>query len=198
MINQNEQKAQEFLNWIGCKKNLKQSRKALSKNITFDPDLFDDIFQSTIIKVYNAIMNNSEIKDFKNYFYIALKFNYIIVQNKKRQLKNKQCEFDIEKMDIIDETDIEELKRKERTENKLYGLLRKILIQNFGQFETDIYFNYSLNKIKNGTYTYKSVADFFGIEFNKASEIITKIKKFLKESEEIKEIKNQLKLNADY
>lgn len=192
--------AKDFLNWIGDKKNIREARKALAKNTTFNPDIFDDCFQDTIIKVYNSIMNGNEVKDFKNYFFIALKFNYIVADNKIKNRQKKTVRFDwndVDKYDTIDESDIEELKIHEKKENFAYGKLRGAIIKNFSQFEADIFFNYLMNKINNGAYSYKAVAKYFGIDSKEASRIILNIKKFISQSEEVKRIKNNLKNYAN-
>lgn len=62
-----EEKGAAFLQWVAD--NEKEMRKALKKNCTYDPDIFDDVFSETIVNVYNTITkNNREIDNIKNYF----------------------------------------------------------------------------------------------------------------------------------
>lgn len=82
----NEQHAQEFLEYVA--KNEKRLKRNLRKNITYDPYIFDDVFQDSILKVYDSIMNGTVIEDFEKYFFIASKFSYFNADNKnKRNIK---------------------------------------------------------------------------------------------------------------
>lgn len=190
----------QFFEWVSDKENINKARKALAKNTTFNPDIFDDVFQDTIIKVYNAIRNGNDIRDFKNYFFISLKFNYIIKDNQTKNNQKKIVRFDwddVDKYDRIDDSDIEELELNDKIENMAYEKLRAVLIKTFSQFEADIFLNYSLNKLKNGAYSYKTVAKYYGLDLKEVARIILKIKKWLVQSEEIQKIKNQLKNYAN-
>ena len=72
----NEEHGREFLKYVGD--NIERLKHNLRKNITYDEDIFDDVIQDSIIKVYNAIMNGTRIDDFEQYFFIASKFEYIL------------------------------------------------------------------------------------------------------------------------
>lgn len=189
-----------FFEWISDKENISKARKALAKNTTFNPDIFDDVFQDTILKVYNSIMNGNDVRDFKNYFFIALKFNYIIKDNQTKSKQKKIIRFDwedVDKYDCVDESNVEELELKEQLETMAYGKLRIILTETFSKKEADLFLNYSLNKAKNGLYSYKTVAPYFGMEATEVAKTILKIKKWLSQSEEIKKLKKQLKSDAN-
>ena len=81
-----DEHAQEFLEYVA--KNEKRLKKNLRKNITYNEELFDDVFQDSIIKVYDSIMNGTIIEDFEKYFFIASKFTYFNADNKnKRNIK---------------------------------------------------------------------------------------------------------------
>ena len=63
-----------------------QIRKEILKNITYDPELFDDVYNDTVIKVAEAITKREkDIKDIRFYFFISCKQNYINAQNRKRR-----------------------------------------------------------------------------------------------------------------
>ena len=88
----NEEHGREFLEYVA--KNEAKLKKNLRKNITYNPELFDDVFQDTIIKVHNAIMKGQRIEDFEKYFFIASKFQYINEDNKdKKRKQNSDNEF---------------------------------------------------------------------------------------------------------
>ena len=75
-INAAQKKGKEFLDFVV--KNEKRLKKNLMKNITYDENIFDDVFHDTILKVYETIVTKGDecnIKDYEQYFFIASKFN---------------------------------------------------------------------------------------------------------------------------
>ena len=52
-MTEGELKGQQFLNYVG--QNIKRLKKNLKKNITYDDGLFDDVFQESIIKIYEIL-----------------------------------------------------------------------------------------------------------------------------------------------
>lgn len=148
----NEQHAQEFLEYVA--KNEKRLKKNLRKNITYDPYIFDDVFQDSIIKVYDSIMNGTVIEDFEKYFFIASKFSYFNADNKnKRNIKqndrdllwnishgyeNNRGDISEDAKRVIDEMAVEDNeweKKEDKNENinKLFRFisekLNKVLVQ---------------------------------------------------------------------
>ena len=68
-------------------RNEKQIKKEVRKNITYEEELFDEAYSDTIVKVANAILTKHKIiDDFRYYFFISFKQNYIQMQNKKRKI----------------------------------------------------------------------------------------------------------------
>ena len=92
-MTEGELKGQQFLNYVG--QNIKRLKKNLKKNITYDDGLFDDVFQESIIKIYDSIVkNNKDVGDYEKYFFISSKFNYIIRQNQERKRINNRINID--------------------------------------------------------------------------------------------------------
>ena len=61
--------------------NEKELQKALKKNITFDPDIFDDSTADTVCRIGEYIMQKGiKIDNFKYFFFIAAKRDYIAKQ----------------------------------------------------------------------------------------------------------------------
>ena len=70
--------------------NLSTLNHAIRKNITYDPDLYDDVTADTLVRIAEYIMRNHVyIKDFKGMFFLSVKRQYIAEQNKKRSRESK-------------------------------------------------------------------------------------------------------------
>lgn len=194
----NEKHGREFLNFVAS--NMERLKKNLRKNITFDDDIFDDVFQNTIIKVYNAIEKGLVIKDYEQYFFIASKFEYINTDNKKKgRLKTDDRDIlsDISSGVIQDifYADDEDWKEKEDRNdkiNELFKFLSNRLNEVFSPAETDIFLiYYRLKSEKNGV-SYKKLASITEKKVSEITEIIKKIKKFIRQDELIINEKNRL------
>ena len=173
--------ADEFLIYIS--KNEKELKRAVRKNITFDRELFDDIFQSSIIKVYDSIVSrNVYVKDFKNYFFLSFKFNYINEQNKHRRYQERKLDLEDYKEctahqfitdDLNADSDDETLTPDERIAD-----LRKVLSDNFGATKANIFLDYRLSKFDGGT-TYEKLADEYSVTVDIVRNAVKSINQFL-------------------
>lgn len=185
-MNEAELKGQNFLNYVAA--NEKRLRKNLKKNITFDGDLFDDIFQDSIIKVYNSIVkNNKDVADYEQYFFTASKFNYILKQNSERERIRKRINIE----DYTRSNDIEDEKYDDdegETTSKLDSI-KEIISNEFGLENCELYFDYMLIKVQGGM-SYTKFAKQTGVPVSKISEIVSRIKHFTKNNDEIKQLAN--------
>lgn len=192
-MTEKEKQAKEFLEWISIEKNAREMKKALAKNITYNQDIFDDIFQDSIVKVYNSIMNGNEVKDFKSYMFITLKFNYI---NKDNQIKNRQkVEVRFEpndNMDFIDESDLEEEEFKDRLTTDSIKTLEQILLENFTEKDVYLFTQYFKLKVVKYNLGYKELSAMTGTNIRYIANLISRMRKWISENEEIREIKNKL------
>lgn len=179
--------AQEFLQYIAD--NEQKLKKNLRKNITYDAELFDDVFQNTVIKIYDTVIKNDlYIENFESYFYTASRFEFINTQNNHRKLKNQICCIDDVKNDIenyIDESkDI--LERQHEADVK-YSHLVDFLIKEFGETDANIFLTYYMQRSAGRT-SYKKVAELFNLPIKTATEIIRGIFEFLSKNDEINKI----------
>ena len=207
----NEEHAKEFLEYVA--KNEKRLKKNLRKNITYNPMLFDDVFQDSIIKVHDSIMNGTRIDDFEKYFFIASKFSYFNADNKnKRNIKqndndilfnishgyeNNRGDISEDAKRLIDELVIEDdewKKKEEKNENinKLFQFISNRLNEVFSPAECDIYLIYFRLKSEKAGVSYQKMAKITNRTFSEISQIIQKLKKFVKNDEEINNMKKQL------
>ena len=207
----NEQHAQEFLEYVA--KNEKRLKKNLRKNITYDPYIFDDVFQDSIIKVYDSIMNDTVIEDFEKYFFIASKFSYFNADNKnKRNIKqndrdllwnishgyeNNRGDISEDAKRVIDEMAVEDNeweKKEDKNENinKLFRFISEKLNKVFSPAECDIYLIYFRLKSEKSGVSYEKMAKITGRSFSEISQIIQKVKKYVKNDDEINEMKKKL------
>lgn len=191
----NEEHGQEFLEFVA--KNEARLKKNLQKNVTYNPDIFDDVFQESIIKVYNAIENGARIKDFEQYFFIASKFCYINVDNKvkDRQKKDDRDAYvSIDEDERFAEYDKSWEVKEERNEriNELMKYLSQRLNEVFSPRECDIFLIYYRLKSEKAGVSYKKLAKILEIDVKEVTNIIQRVKKWVKEDNEIIETKRKL------
>jgi len=187
-----EEHGQEFLQYVAD--NEARLKKNLKKNITYNPDIFDDVFQDTIIKVYDRIMKGVTIKDFEQYFFIASKFQYINEDNKvKKRLKVEDSEFEPDDDRFAEEDNGWKIK-EERNENinELFRFLSKRLNEVFTPAEADIFLIYYRLKSEKAGISYHKMVKITGRKFSEISQIIQKIKKFIRTDEAIIEYKKKI------
>lgn len=207
-INFNKHKDDFFHYVIEHEKELKY---ALRKNITYDPDLFDDVTADTIIRIAEYIMNKGVyIKDFKGLFFISAKRQYIAEQNKKREREGKENRtlftnmaedyMKTEKQEDINsyldlvECDDEVLEHEKKADNthKLFKYLEDELNGHFEGNEVDIFLIYFRLKSEKKGISYKKLADIMDKDVKYITRTIVKIKKYIKESEDIQENKKKI------
>ncbi len=191
----NEEHGQEFLQFVA--KNEARLKKNLQKNITYNPDIFDDVFQESIIKVYSAIENGARIKDFEQYFFIASKFCYINVDNKvkaRQKTDDRDAYVSIDEDERFAEYDNAWQIKEDRNEriNELMRYLSKRLNEVFSPRECDIFLIYYRLKSEKAGVSYKKLAKILEIDVKEVTNIIQRVKKWVKEDKEIIETKRKL------
>ena len=194
----NEQHGQEFLKFVGD--NLDRLKHNLRKNITYDEDIFDDVIQDSIIKVYNAIMNGSRIDDFEQYFFIASKFEYITRDNKKKnRLKNDDRDTlsdishgMIDDIFYSDDNDWRLNEEKSDKINELFRFLSERLNEVFSPIECDIFLIYYRLKSERAGVSYKKMAKITDRSVQEITNIIKNIKKWIKNDKIIQDKKKEL------
>lgn len=172
----------------------KQLKQEVRKNITYEQELFDEAYSDTIVKVANAILvNHKVIEDFRYYFFISFKQNFIQLQNKKRKIdKMKTYGFkDCEGL-IIEDFDNEERYERIRI---LFKWLADYLEQHFPPNEVDIYIVYYFLKVGKNRVSYKKMADIYDVELKYITNVIQNIKRFVKNDQIIKEKKEMILYN---
>lgn len=190
MSNTNEQKAQDFLNYIA--KNEHVLKTALAKNITYDKDIFDDVFNDTIIKVYNSILKNgTDVTDYKNYFFISLKWQYVLQFNRNKSYNCKIVRDWFDNNDILEEDNDEE----QRFDNivETIEFIRERITEVYGEWYATVFFEYYTMKTTTGC-SYKKLSAKLGISVVQITQIIQTIKKFVAEDDLIIRLK-EMKLN---
>ena len=175
-------------------RNEKQLKQEVRKNITYEEELFDEAYSDTIVKVANAILvNHKVIEDFRYYFFISFKQNFIQLQNKKRKIdKLKTYGFkDCEGL-IIENFDNEERYERIRI---LFKWLADYLEQHFPPNEVDIYIVYYFLKVGKNRVSYQKMADIYDVELKYITNVIQNIKRFVKNDEIIIKKKEEILYN---
>lgn len=178
-------------------RNEKQLKQEVRKNITYEEELFDEAYSDTIVKVANAILvNHKIIEDFRYYFFISFKQNFIQLQNKKRKIDKlktygyKDCEGL-----IIEDFDNEERYERIRI---LFKWLADYLEQHFPPNEVDIYIVYYFLKVGKNRVSYKKMADIYDVELKYITNVIQNIKRFVKNDEIINKKKEEILYGTDF
>lgn len=196
--------------------NEKELQKALKKNITYDPDIFDDVTCNTIVRIAEYIMKNEiRIDNFKYFFFICAKREYIAEQNKKRGITNnsnrdffdnifnglekreKQEDLDIYYSMLNNDEDIMAEEIKADKVHRLFEYLEKKLNETFLPDEADIFLIYFRLKSEKKGISYKKMAMLTDKDLKYITNVIKKIKKYIKESEEIQNKKIEIMKSDD-
>ena len=178
-------------------RNEKQLKQEVRKNITYEEELFDEAYSDTIVKVANAILvNHKIIEDFRYYFFISFKQNFIQLQNKKRKIdKMKTYGYkDCEGL-IIEDFDNEERYERIRI---LFKWLADYLEQHFPPNEVDIYIVYYFLKVGKNRVSYQKMADIYDVELKYITNVIQNIKRFVKNDEIIIKKKEEILYGTDF
>lgn len=199
--------------------NLDDLNYALRKNITYDPDIYDDVTADTLCRIGEYIVNKKVyIKDFKAMFFLSAKRQYVAEQNKKRDRDSKNDREYFSKLDdalgryydYIEDGDTTEYSvnqpnvdmfleddsisteiKAERT-HELFKYLEGKLNEAFEGNEVDIFLIYFRLKSERKGISYKKLADIMDKDVKYITRTIVKIKKYIKESAEIQETKKRI------
>ena len=174
----------DFYDYIS--NNYEQSRHEVLKNITYDSELFDDAYNDTVVKVAKVIEEGKKIDDIRYYFFISLKWNYINMQNKKRKQLSRTVS---ELPDAMDEEYSEERYEKVM---ELWDFISEKLEENFEPGEVDIYLIYYKLKCNGNSLSYRKLSEMTGIPVKEITNIIQRIKKYVRNNDEIIELKKKL------
>ena len=209
-----EKHKDDFFNYIID--NEKELQKALRKNITYDPDIFDDVTAETIVRIAEYIMKNGiKINNFKYFFFICAKREYIAQQNKKRGLTNnsnrdffdnifnglekreKQEDLDIYYGMLNNDDDVLAEEIKADKVHRLFQYLEGKLNEAFPPDEADIFLIYFRLKSEKKGISYKKMALLVDKDLKYITNTIKKIKKYIKESHDIQNKKQEIMKNDD-
>lgn len=170
-----EQKGANFLEWVANNQN--ELKKAVKKNITYDPDIFDDVWSEAIINVYNTIVkNNQEIANIKNYFFLACKWQYQMRQNQSRKRKENAVRDNWQHLTIIDDGEDEDAR-----ENDIIDALRQIreaLNEQYGETSAEMFLFYWEGKSRNDM-NYQTVADKYGLTLTAVKRMTQEMKNYV-------------------
>ena len=184
-----------------------------TKGYEVDGDIFDDVTADTICRIGEYIMNKGiKINSFKDLFFLAAKRQYIAEQNKKRKRQSddipnfidvldegrKNFQFDSRDIDFLNslQTDDDEIwkvnEEKFNRINEFYKWLGQELNKVFLPNEADIFmFYYRLKSNKSGV-SYKKLAKILDVPVKYITDTIIKIKKYVKQSDEIQNKKKEM------
>lgn len=185
-----EKHLEKFYNYIINNEN--QIKYEVKKNITYEPELFEEAYSDTIVKVANAILvNHKVIDDFRFYFFISFKQNYIQMQNKKRKY-DKINVYDCDLSDMTDDNDYDEREERCNRINILFNFICERLEEVFNSNEVDIYVIYYKLKSGKNRISYEKMSDIMNVDVKYITKVIQKIKRFIKEDNIINDKKEKI------
>lgn len=191
----NEQHMADFLQWVSA--NMERVRRNLRKNITFDPDIFDDVIQSSILRVCNAIQGGTRIDDFESYLYICSKFEYINVQNRRRR-ESKRCDADVlwdishgRRSDTIEDESGEYVDRDGMIRD-LFQRMSVRLNEVFPPDECDIFMIYYRLKSEKAGVSYAKLAQITQRDVREIGNIIQKIRSWVRGDGELRKMSRRI------
>lgn len=182
-----------FLEWVGS--NMERVKKNLRKNITYDPDIFDDVIQSSILRVCSAIQSGTRIDDFEQYFFIASKFEYINTSNRKRRERSRRDAdmlWDIShgsRRDTFEDCG-DDGTRDERIRS-LFRYMSDRLNEVFPPDECDIFLIYYRLKAEKAGVSYRKMAQITERDVKEIGNIIQKIKQWVRSDPEMIKLSRQ-------
>jgi DNA-directed RNA polymerase specialized sigma24 family protein len=176
--------AQAFLEYVA--RNDKRLKNNLRKNITYDPLIFEDVYQDTIIRVYDTIIkNNREIEDFEQYFFIASKWTYVAAQKKERKKQVQHTDLDQTAENIIDNATNKEACLKNINDVLKFTAMK--VCEHFSPKEADVFIIYQKLKAESGVaISYEKMAKIMSTTPGYIRETIKKVKAFVNNDTEIK------------
>lgn len=207
-----EQHKNDFMMYVW--ENLDELNHAIRKNITYDPDIYDDVTSNTLCRLGEYIVNKKQyIRDFKNMFFLSAKREYIAEQTKKRErIKNSNRDFfdniyngeeKRNKADtgvfyrLVDDSEHPEETKAERT-HKLFRYLEDKLNENFDGNEVDIFLIYFRLKSEKKGISYKKLSEIMDKDVKYITKTIVKIKKYIRDSKEINEMKKEIMSDVEW
>ena len=206
MVDYNKHK-DDFMLYVW--ENRDELNKAIKKNITMDDELFEDVTADTLARIGEYIINKKQfIRDFKSMYFMAAKRQFIAEQNKKRdrlkfsnrdffdnifnglEKREKKSDLDVY-YDMLDDDVMDGERKAERT-HRLFKYLEEKLNEVFEGNEVDIFLIYFRLKSEKKGISYKKLGDIMDKDVKYITKTIVKIKKYIKESEEINEMKKKI------
>ena len=164
-----EERGREFLNFVG--ENESRLRWNLAKNVSYDPDLFEDVFSYTVLRVYESIIKRGlHIKDYEQYFFTASRLNYIKTDERTRRRRAMLTRIE----ESPDRPEAEYVRRVPSIPQ-----LVKELESLFGEEDTGIFMRFMKLKSQ-GRISYEEFARREGLQATRVAKLCGRIKRYLK------------------
>jgi RNA polymerase sigma factor (sigma-70 family) len=170
-------KANHFMQYIND--NYDSLTQLMKKNKTYNPDSFHD----TLLKCYEYIQRtNCDINDYKNYFFLSARNNYIINDNQTKNKEINNIPID-EWTDFISDNISDTITKEEILTqiDELFIYISKEIEKVFPPNECMIYILY--HKLKSdGKMNYRKMAKILKISSRHLSPILRKINAWVNEN----------------
>lgn len=172
-------------------KNEKEMKKALKKNVTYDEEVYEDAWGNAIIKVAEYIDKGNTVNDFKNFFFITAKWEYIRLQKLKRA-KDKR---DVTLSEAWHKYDDDNNEQYYQNINKIFDFVVEKVNEEFSSRQADIYAIYTRLKSTSQKVSYEKLAKIMGLTMREVSTTVKMIKDWVRDNPEINEYKRKLIYN---
>jgi len=192
--------------------NYDRLKEGLIKNGTYD----DDSFHNAIISTSNSIINHpKKIDDYESYFFWCARNKYLDDKkykdrDNKREVKGLFEQQESPYFDVGDDvsgdtrqTDVQSYlnylieedfdnETYHQNVNKLYKNIIDVVGKEFSPLEADIYCMYKYLKANGKIKNKKQLCKIFKLSESKTNNILAKINKWVKNNNEIKELKSKI------
>lgn len=185
MKTEREEQGTKFLDFVA--KNEVELRRALEHTIAKNAELFEDVFQEAILRVYGAIMRGSEVKDFRSYFFMSCRAVYIEKDSREKNRRDKSNRDWFANHEIGDADSDEPAVRdaKDRA-------LRAVIIRLSQRFGFEVVAPYILSRIKKEGFRPRNIAEDAEVDLKSLRAIMKEISDFIATDETINQIKREL------
>lgn len=212
-LSTSEKHANDFMLYVA--EHEEELKNAIKKNITYDDDIFDDVTANTTLRIAEYILrNDATIRDFKNFYFISAKRDYINEQTKKRKAmeRDNRTFFDnvsigMEKREkpedviifnnMINDNESEMKEERKRKIHDLFSGVEEWLRDRYPAMDVDIFMLYYRLKSSKHGISYKKLAELLQTDVKTIAQIIQKIKIAISNSEELQTLKKDKLKNDD-
>lgn len=175
MSENNREKADALLLWIH--ENESRLKHNVKKNITYDPELFSEVWSDSLVRIYeNILRTGKEIRNRDYFVFTCVKWNYINAQTSDRNRTRTHVRLD-DAFGNPDDCPEDETYGGEPYAERLADLTERLTAA-FGAGQTEIFLDYWRGKTQRGGVSYAEIAEDHGVPTETVRRIVRELTDF--------------------